>query len=105
MRYSVRDGDRGAADLVQFARRLPKQLTSATQFGVFEEFAPPHTFAPRLTVVEAAIASLAALVRISTGSALLAFWGIAMAGIPAGPARRNLPLAPANWHGPLANLP
>ncbi len=65
--------------LIKFIRTaFAETLTSATQLGVFEEFAPPHTVAPRLTVVEAAIASLAALVRIFTGSLLFAFWGVAM---------------------------
>ena len=53
-------------------------LTSAAQLGVFEEYSAPHTFQPRLTVREAFIASIAALVRIVLGSMTFAVWGVAM---------------------------
>jgi hypothetical protein len=41
----------------------------------YERFAIPHTFKPRLSVAEAAIAAGGALMRIFLGSLLFAVWG------------------------------
>jgi hypothetical protein len=42
----------------------------------FERFAIPHTFAPRLSLLDAVVFSLTALARIFLGSLLFALWGV-----------------------------
>jgi hypothetical protein len=42
---------------------------------VYERFAIPHAFKPRLSLFEACVAAFAALIRIFFGSLLFAVWG------------------------------
>ena len=59
------------------ARLFPpvEEHPEAAERSIYERFAIPYSFKPRLSVGEAVIAALAAFLRIFLGSLLFAFWG------------------------------
>ena len=58
---------------VLFPRDRPEQ--SLVDRSDYERLAIPHSFKPRLSLGEAVVATLAALLRIFFGSLLFAVWG------------------------------
>jgi hypothetical protein len=53
----------------------PPESADGMDRGVYERFALPHVFKPRLSLYEACVAVAAGLARIFLGSLIFAVWG------------------------------